>query len=70
MTEPALSAVNAVIPEKSISNPSVILVHGAANSAKVWTYWQQELANLGWASYAVDLRGHGKSQPMDLRMSQ
>ncbi len=27
----------------------------------VWRYWQQALAQGGWSSYAVDLRGHGES---------
>ena len=27
----------------------------------VWRYWQQALAQGGWGSYAVDLRGHGES---------
>jgi pimeloyl-ACP methyl ester carboxylesterase len=42
------------------------MIHGAANSASVWTFWQRELAAPGWASYAVDLRGHGGSVPFDL----
>src|SRR5262244_3975112 len=46
--------------------PSVILVHGAANSARVWTFWQGELARRGWSSHAVDLRGHGASAPAEL----
>ena len=41
------------------------MVHGAANSAGVWCFWQRELASLGWTSYPVDLRGHGAS-PGDL----
>ncbi|MDA1188327.1 MAG: alpha/beta hydrolase [Chloroflexi bacterium] len=44
----------------------MVLIHGAANSAVAWTYWQSELATRGWASHAVDLRGHGKSVPFDL----
>ncbi len=46
--------------------PPVILVHGAANSARVWTLWQDELARRGWSSHAIDLRGHGHSEPIDL----
>jgi len=46
-------------------NP-VVLVHGAANSASVWTFWQEKLAERGWSSYAVDLRGHGGSAGADL----
>jgi pimeloyl-ACP methyl ester carboxylesterase len=44
----------------------VILVHGAANSAGVWQFWQEELAARGWSSHALDLRGHGESEPIDL----
>jgi pimeloyl-ACP methyl ester carboxylesterase len=47
-------------------NPPVILVHGAANSARVWTFWQAELARRGWSSHAIDLRGHGTSAPAEL----
>jgi pimeloyl-ACP methyl ester carboxylesterase len=36
------------------------------NSAPVWAFWQQTLAGEGWASYAIDLRGHGHSAPLDL----
>jgi len=32
----------------------------------VWTYWQREFAEHGRASYAIDLRGHGASDPLDL----
>jgi pimeloyl-ACP methyl ester carboxylesterase len=46
--------------------PAVILVHGAANSARVWAYWQDELARRGWSSHALDLRGHGASAAVDL----
>jgi pimeloyl-ACP methyl ester carboxylesterase len=48
------------------SRPPVVLVHGAANSAGVWTLWQAELAQRGWSSWAVDLRGHGDSPAEDL----
>lgn len=47
-------------------HPPLILVHGAANSAQVWPFWQDELARRGWSSYALDLRGHGRSEPLDL----
>jgi len=46
--------------------PPLILVHGAANSARVWTFWQDELARRGWSSHALDLRGHGQSAAVDL----
>jgi pimeloyl-ACP methyl ester carboxylesterase len=59
-------AVSAVLPSHLVDDPPVILVHGSVNSAPVWTFWQQSLANEGWASYAIDLRGHGRSAALDL----
>ena len=48
------------------ARPPVILVHGAANSARVWAFWQEELVRRGWSSHAIDLRGHGASAPAEL----
>jgi pimeloyl-ACP methyl ester carboxylesterase len=59
-------AVAARLPAQDTGRPPVILVHGAANSAAVWTYWSAALAADGWPTYAVDLRGHGASDPIDL----
>src|SRR5499433_4097979 len=50
----------------SDTRPPVILVHGAANSGRVWTFWQGELARRGWSSHAIDLRGHGTGAPAEL----
>ena len=47
----------------------MVLVHGAANSAAVWTLWQQGLTDAGWASHAIDLRGHGANPPLDLSLT-
>jgi pimeloyl-ACP methyl ester carboxylesterase len=59
-------AVAALLPEGAPDRAPIILVHGAANSAAVWTFWQWELAARGWPTYALDLRGHGRSDPIDL----
>jgi pimeloyl-ACP methyl ester carboxylesterase len=32
----------------------------------VWTFWQRSLAEAGWPSYAIDLRGHGRNDAIDL----
>jgi pimeloyl-ACP methyl ester carboxylesterase len=61
-----LLAVTATLPDSAAVRVPVVLVHGAANSASVWSYWQRSLANRGYASYAIDLRGHGRSDPTDL----
>lgn len=59
-------AIASLIPVQDPSQPPIVLVHGAANSAKVWRFWQLELASRGWASHAIDIRGHGKSSQVDL----
>jgi pimeloyl-ACP methyl ester carboxylesterase len=59
-------AVHARLPGARANRPPLILVHGAANSSRVWIFWQTEVARLGWSSYAIDLRGHGESGPADL----
>ena len=59
-------AVSATLPAAATVRPPIVLAHGSASSATVWTFWQRELAARGWASYAVDLRGHGASGPAAL----
>jgi pimeloyl-ACP methyl ester carboxylesterase len=59
-------AITAALPDAPSGRPPVVLVHGAANSAGVWTFWQRSLAEAGWPSYAIDLRGHGRSDAIDL----
>ena len=59
-------AVSSMYPEQATDYPPLVLVHGAANSARGWTVWQQELAAHGWTSHAIELRGHGQSPPFDL----
>lgn len=53
----------------TIERPRIILIHGAANSALVWRFWQQELATLGWSSQTVNLRGHGAGPAADLSVT-
>jgi len=59
-------AVTAALPGGTAVSTPVVLVHGAANSSSVWKYWQRALAERGFASYAIDLRGHGASDRIDL----
>lgn len=59
-------AVSALLPASGNGRPPIVLVHGAANSAVVWTFWLAELARRGWPAYAIDLRGHGRSDSLDL----
>lgn len=48
--------------------PSLLLVHGAANGAWVWDFWRRELRALGWTVNVIDLRGHGRSLPVDFSL--
>jgi pimeloyl-ACP methyl ester carboxylesterase len=46
--------------------PTVVLVHGAANSAGVWRFWRERLEAHGFPTRAPDLRGHGTAPCEDL----
>jgi pimeloyl-ACP methyl ester carboxylesterase len=59
-------SAHAVLAVGTSRPPPIVLVHGAANSATVWRFWQAELARRGWSSWALDLRGHGGSPAADL----
>ena len=61
---PAVHALSLLVSDGE--RAPLILVHGAANSAHVWTFWQEELGRRGWSSHAIDLRGHGASADVDL----
>lgn len=45
--------------------PSLLFVHGAANGAWVWDLWRQHLRPFSWDTNVLDLRGHGRSLPVD-----
>ena len=47
----------------------IVLVHGAANSAAVWTFWREALATGGWSVHPMNLRGHGDGPPADLAVT-
>lgn len=57
-----MSPVTVVEASTPSRRPPLVLVHGAANSSGVWRFWQQVLAERGWSTHAVDLRGHGASE--------
>ncbi len=46
--------------------PALLLIHGAASGAWVWDSWRAELRGLGWHANVLDVRGHGRSIPIDL----
>ena len=61
-----MTATRIVRPASPGALPPFLLVHGAANSARVWTHWQDALAERGVTSCALNLRGHGDASPADL----
>ena len=51
---------------------TVVLVHGLGTSLEEWYHFSRALNEAGWATLALDLRGHGMStewegQPLDWR---
>lgn len=49
-------------PPRARDTPPIILVHGAWHGAWCWTeHFTGFLADEGYTSYAIDLRGHGNS---------
>ena len=66
---------NALIPTTANyiqrgEGPPVILIHGIAASLHDWDDLVPELAQSGYASYALDLLGHGDSPKPDSRAYQ
>jgi pimeloyl-ACP methyl ester carboxylesterase len=45
--------------------PPILFIHGAANGAWVWESWRASLSALGHRPIVIDLRGHGRSLPVD-----
>ena len=52
-----------------MARPPILFIHGAANGAWVWQFWQREMRALGWDANVMDLRGHGLSMPADFETS-
>jgi pimeloyl-ACP methyl ester carboxylesterase len=42
--------------------PPVVLLHGGGQTRHSWGTTRSLLANQGWRTYAIDLRGHGDSE--------
>ena len=45
-----------------VAKGSVVLVHGSWGSSSMWMGYAQFLSQNGWDAYALDLRGHGRSE--------
>jgi len=49
-----------------VPHPSILLIHGGATAAWLWDAWRAHLGPLGWEVNVLDLRGHGRSLPVDM----
>ena len=61
-----LLSCSVTLADTNSHRPPIILIHGSANSASVWSLWQHELGAQGWSTFALDLRGHGQSPSVNL----
>ena len=48
-------------PGSALTEPPFVLVHGLASNARTWDGVAAELTRRGHAAFAIDLRGHGRS---------
>jgi pimeloyl-ACP methyl ester carboxylesterase len=48
-----------------VAYPSILLIHGGVTAAWIWDLWREQLGALGWQVNVLDLRGHGRSLPVD-----
>lgn len=52
-------------PKKDTGSTPLLFVHGAWHGAWCWEHFQSYFAERGYATYAVNLRGHGNSEGRD-----
>jgi pimeloyl-ACP methyl ester carboxylesterase len=45
--------------------PPILFIHGEATGAWLWDKWRKHLRPFGWDTNVLDLRGHGRSLPID-----
>lgn len=68
MSAPSIRAgdltLSVVRPAQPASRPPVLLVHGMFGGAWMWEQYQTLLARHGYASHALNLRGHHDSRPV------
>ncbi len=69
MSSPAVHVGNLTVqvvrPAAVSKRPEVLLIHGLCGGAWQWEGYQALLARHGYASHALNLRGHHGSRPVD-----
>jgi pimeloyl-ACP methyl ester carboxylesterase len=49
----------------AMAYPSLLFIHGEGTAAWLWEPWRRHLRPFGWETNVLDLRGHGRSLPVD-----
>ena len=60
-----LHVFHAAASQPDRARPPLLLVHGANEGAWAWENWLGALPSRGWEAFALSLRGHPGSQPID-----
>jgi pimeloyl-ACP methyl ester carboxylesterase len=58
--------VESHIPEKTQNNTPLLFIHGRHGSAVDWKRYLEFFSQKGWRCYAVSLRGHYMSKPINI----
>lgn len=58
-------AVEVFTPEKEEHQIPLLFVHGSSCGSWMWEHFMQFYASRGWTCYALNLRGHHLSAPVD-----
>lgn len=58
-------AVECALPEKEQHPAPLLFVHGSSGGSWVWENFLHYFASRGWTCYALSLRGHHTSDPVD-----
>ncbi len=62
-----LHVVHAAPHRPNPARPPLLLVHGATDGAWVWDNWRSVLPGRAWEAFALSLRNHPGSYPVDER---
>lgn len=58
-------AVECSLPETKLYDPPLLFVHGSSEGSWIWSNFFHYFSSRGWMCYALNLRGHYLSQPVE-----
>ncbi len=58
-------AVEFAVPEEVKFPSPILFLHGSRGGSWIWNNFMEYLASKGWRSYAINLKGHHLSAPVD-----